>query len=73
MPDETVEGVDCVLAVMPAIEQMIAQGKIEADALPLLRTLHRILTRNAPADFDFESFFSQLSFAPPLRQRAQGA
>lgn len=73
MPDETVEGVDCVLAVMPAIESMIAQGKIEADALPLLRELYRILTRNAAVAFDFESFFSKLPFAPPLRQRAQGA
>ncbi|PJF35305.1 MAG: glycerol-3-phosphate dehydrogenase [Candidatus Thermofonsia Clade 1 bacterium] len=71
MPNETIEGVDCVLAVMPAIESLIAQGKIAADALPLLRELHRILTRNAEVAFDFNSFFSKLSFAPPLRQRAQ--
>lgn len=72
MPDETVEGVDCVLAVMPAIEHMIAQGTIAPDALPLLRELHRILTRNAQVAFDFNSFFSKLPFAPPLHQNAQG-
>ncbi len=72
MPDETVEGVDCVLAVMPAIESMIAQGKIAADALPLLRELHRILTRNTSVAFDFNSFFSKLPFSPPLRQDVQG-
>jgi len=72
MPGETIEGVDCVLAVMPAIEHMIAQGTIAADALPLLRELHRILTRNAQVAFDFNSFFSKLSFAPPLHQNAQG-
>jgi glycerol-3-phosphate dehydrogenase (NAD(P)+) len=65
MPGETIEGVDCVLAVMPAIEQMIAQGTIAADALPLLRELHRILTRNAQVAFDFNSF----SASSRLRRR----
>jgi glycerol-3-phosphate dehydrogenase (NAD(P)+) len=60
MPGETIEGVDAVVAIMPAIEAMIASGKIDADALPLLRTLHRIVTRNAAVDFDFDSFFATL-------------
>jgi glycerol-3-phosphate dehydrogenase (NAD(P)+) len=65
MPDETIEGVDAVIAIMPAIEQQIASGKIEADALPLLRALHRIVTRNAPVDLEFNRFFSRLPFNPP--------
>jgi glycerol-3-phosphate dehydrogenase (NAD(P)+) len=65
MPGETIEGVDAVVAVMPAIEQMIAQGRIDADALPLLRTLHRIVTSNREVDIDFNSFFSKLPFSPP--------
>ena len=65
MPGETIEGVDAVVAIMPAIETMIAQGKLEANALPLLRELHRIVTRNATVAFDFNSFFSKLPFNPP--------
>ncbi len=65
MPGETIEGVDAVVAIMPAIEAMIAQGKLEANALPLLHELHRIVTRNAAVTFDFNSFFSKLPFNAP--------
>ena len=65
MPGETIEGVDAVVAIMPAIDAMIASGKLEADSFPLLRELHRIVTRNATIDFDFNSFFSKLPFTPP--------
>jgi glycerol-3-phosphate dehydrogenase (NAD(P)+) len=65
MPGETIEGVDAVVAIMPAIESMTSRGKLAADALPLLRELHRIVTRNTAIDFDFNSFFSKLPFAPP--------
>lgn len=66
MPGETIEGVDATIAIMPAIEHMIGAGKIEQDALPMLRTLYRILTRNAAAEFDFDRFFASLPmFAPP--------
>ena len=65
MPGETIEGVDAVVAIMPAVEAMIADGRLEANALPLLRELHRIVTRNASIDFDFNSFFSKLPFTPP--------
>jgi glycerol-3-phosphate dehydrogenase (NAD(P)+) len=69
MPGETIEGVDATIAIMPAIEHMISTGRIEADALPMLRTLHRILTRNAPAEFEFDAFFASLPmFTPPIRQ-----
>ncbi|MBN2471598.1 MAG: glycerol-3-phosphate dehydrogenase [Anaerolineae bacterium] len=66
MPGETIEGIDAVIALMPAVEQMIASGKIAPDALPLLQTLHRIVTRNSAVTFDFNSFFSHLPFNPPL-------
>jgi glycerol-3-phosphate dehydrogenase (NAD(P)+) len=65
MAGETIEGVDAVVAIMPAIEAMIERGDIEANGLPLLRTLHQIITRNAPVNFDFNSFFSNLPFDPP--------
>jgi len=66
IPGETIEGVDAVVAIMPAIEQMIARGEIAGDAMPLLRTLHQIVTRNQAAEFDFNQFFSMLPFSPPI-------
>ncbi len=66
MPGDTIEGVDAAIAIMPAIEQMMARGTIAPDALPLLRTLYQIVTRNSDVVFDFNSFFSQLPFDPPL-------
>jgi glycerol-3-phosphate dehydrogenase (NAD(P)+) len=66
MPNETVEGIDAVVAIMPALEQMTARGDIAADALPLLRALYQIVTRNQPVDFDFDHFFSQLPFTMPI-------
>ncbi len=67
MPGETIEGVDATIAIMPAIEAMMERGDLPADGLPLLRALYRVLTRNAPVDFDFNSFFSKLPFTPPTR------
>jgi len=65
MPNETIEGVDAVIAIMPAIEAMTRTGIIAQDSLPLLRGLHQIVTRNHPVDFDFETFFSKLTFVQP--------
>lgn len=70
MPNETVEGVDCVVAAMPAIQAMINRGDIPADSMPLFHELYRIVTRNEPVDFDFNSFFGKLSFNPPESLKA---
>lgn len=67
MPNETIEGVDGVVAMMPAIEKMIARGDIAPGAMPLLRALHQIVTRNKTIDFDFNQFFSTLPFSPPIQ------
>jgi len=66
MPNETIEGVDAVVALMPAIDRMIEQGRFAPDALPLLRSLYQVVTRNVSARPDFDTFFSKLPFAPPL-------
>ncbi len=72
MPGETIEGVDATIAIMPAIDAMTQAGKIDADALPMLRTLYRILTRNAPAEFEFDRFFASLPmFTPPPARSAE--
>jgi glycerol-3-phosphate dehydrogenase (NAD(P)+) len=66
MPNETIEGVDASLSIMPAVEQQIARGDIDPNALPLLRQLYQVLTRGEIADFDFDAFFRTLpTFTPP--------
>jgi glycerol-3-phosphate dehydrogenase (NAD(P)+) len=65
MPGETIEGVDGVIAMYPAIERMINSHKLDAAALPLFLTLHQIVTRNGQVDFDFNRFFSLQPFSPP--------
>jgi glycerol-3-phosphate dehydrogenase (NAD(P)+) len=70
MPGETVEGVDCVVAAMPAIQAMIARGDIPADSMPLFTALYQIVTRNENIHFDFNSFFSKLPFNPPQTLKA---
>jgi glycerol-3-phosphate dehydrogenase (NAD(P)+) len=65
MPGETIEGIDAVLAITPGVEHLIAQGRLAADAMPLLRALYRIVTRNEKVEIDFNAFFRQTPFAPP--------
>lgn len=71
MPGETVEGVDAIIAIGPAINTMIEQGKIDANALPLLRRLYTLLTKHEEVGFDFDRFFSQLPFNPPLYKQSE--
>lgn len=66
MPGETIEGVDAVIAIMPAVEQMITAGKLSSDAMPLMRKLYQIVTRSDTTPIDFNSFFSTLPFSPPV-------
>jgi glycerol-3-phosphate dehydrogenase (NAD(P)+) len=68
MPDETVEGVDAVLQVIPAVDRMIGQGTFDADAMPLMQHLYQILTRNTEVALDFDQFFSKLPFNPPVNR-----
>ena len=65
MPDDTVEGIDAVVVIVPAINRMIEQGRLDADAMPLLRKLYAIVTQSEPAQFDYDGFFAQLPFSPP--------
>ncbi len=60
MQGETIEGIDALLAIAPAIERSIAGGRLPPDALPLLRRLYHIVTRHEAITFDFDSFFRHL-------------
>ncbi|MEO1667712.1 MAG: glycerol-3-phosphate dehydrogenase [Chloroflexota bacterium] len=68
MPGETIEGVDAIIAVGPAIETMVENGSLDGARLPLFRQLYRILTKHEPAMFNFDSFFAGLPFNPPPKK-----
>ena len=63
---ETIEGVDAVIEIAPAIHDMIESGSWDADAFPLLMHLYQIVTKDAEIAFDFNRFFSQLALTPPV-------
>ncbi len=65
MPGVTVEGVDAIIAIGPTLDNMIANGDLHADRLPLMRRLYTILTKHDDVTFDFNSFFAGLPFVPP--------
>jgi len=68
MPGETIEGIDALLAISPAIERQIESGKLDPNAMPLLRTLYRIVTKGEKIEIDFDSFFRMLPFNPPEKR-----
>ncbi len=62
---ETVEGVDTVAIVAPAVEKLIARGLLEPNALPLQRQIHAVAVEGRPFATLFERFFSK----PSLKMR----
>ena len=58
MPDDTIEGAQLSQAIGPTVEAMIAAGKLDGDALPLLRTMIDIVCHDAPVDIPWDNFFA---------------
>ncbi len=58
MPDDTIEGAQLCQSIGPSVESMIAEGKLDGDAIPLLRTMIDIVCHDAPVDIPWESFFA---------------
>ncbi len=58
---ETVEGLDAVVQIAPAIEQLIARGVLAADAFPLLRHIYAVAVQGMPVAPIFDQFFRQPS------------
>jgi glycerol-3-phosphate dehydrogenase (NAD(P)+) len=67
MAEETIEGAQLVQAIGPAVERLVAEGRMDGDAIPLLRTMGRIVNDDAPVDLPWDTFFSgPLKSAAPL-------
>jgi len=54
---ETVEGVDTVAVVAPAVEKLIARGVLASNALPLLRQIYAVAIKGKPVNILFQHFF----------------
>lgn len=63
MSGETVEGVEAVSVIAPAITKLIVRGVLAPDAFPLLRRIYDVAVGGAPVEPIFERFFR----APMLR------
>lgn len=58
MPDDTIEGAQLSQSIGPTVEKMVAAGKLDGDAIPLLRTMINIVCHDAPVDIPWDSFFA---------------
>jgi len=57
MPDDTIEGAQLAQAIGPTIEQLVAEGRMDGSALPLLRTMIDIVCHDRPVDLPWDAFF----------------
>ena len=62
---ETVEGVDAVTVIAPAVEKRIERGVLEPDALPLLRQIYGVAVEGRPFESSFDHFFRPLACVTP--------
>lgn len=58
MPDDTIEGAQLAQAIGPTVERLVAEGKMDGDALPLLRTMIRIVCHDEPVNLPWDAFFA---------------
>ncbi len=58
MPDDTIEGAQLAQAIGPTIEALIAQGRLDANALPLMTTMINIVCHDAAVEFPWDAFFA---------------
>ena len=57
MADITIEGAQLAEAIGPTVKNMIAGGKLDGRALPLLQTMIDIVCHDAPVEIPWDAFF----------------
>lgn len=60
MPEDTIEGAELAMAIGPTIEQMVADGRLKAERLPLLRRMIQIVCNDATVSIPWDDFFAEL-------------
>jgi glycerol-3-phosphate dehydrogenase (NAD(P)+) len=58
MADVTIEGAQLAQAIGPTIEVLLAQGRLDLAALPLMKQMIDIVTHDAPVEFPWDTFFA---------------
>jgi len=58
MADVTIEGAQLAQAIGPTIEALMTQGRLDPAALPLMKTMIDIVTRDAAVVFPWDAFFA---------------
>jgi glycerol-3-phosphate dehydrogenase (NAD(P)+) len=58
MADITIEGAQLAQAIGPTVEQMVADGRIDAARVPLMMTMINIVCHDAPVEFPWDDFFA---------------
>jgi hypothetical protein len=59
MHGETVEGVEAVSIIAPAVDRLIERRVLPPDALPLLRHIYAVAVKGSPVGAYAASFFRQ--------------
>lgn len=68
MPDDTIEGAQLAQAIGPTVERLVAEGRMDGGAIPLLRTMIRIVMHDEPVLIPWDAFF-----AGPLQREQSSA
>jgi glycerol-3-phosphate dehydrogenase (NAD(P)+) len=58
MADITVEGAQLAQAIGPTVEQMVAEGRLDAASAPLMLKMIDIVCHDAPVEFPWDRFFA---------------
>jgi len=59
MPEETIEGADLAFAIGPTVMELVEQGELAKNALPLMLGMIDIICNDAPVRFFWNDFFAQ--------------
>ena len=57
MAEETVEGAELALTIGPALKEMIEQGELDHDRLPLMRAILDAICNDVPLEIPWKLFY----------------
>jgi len=60
MADVTIEGAQLAEAIGPTVKNLISQGRLDGQKLPLLQTMIEIVCHDAPVEIPWDNFFGAI-------------
>ena len=58
MPDDTIEGAELALAIGPTVKNMVAQGLLDSNRLPLMQAVINIVCADVEVQIPWDQFFA---------------